>query len=175
MINFIRQPFDVESSFTFDEISQRVDDEISEQRSTLYKKKGQPMFVFSRDKDKISMNYYQAYKNDMCDTMYQGELKKGLEGCQLIGGVKKPRTIWVICVAIACSLIIDLLVISLLIVIYENFNILDYLLQWFLIIAVRAVFIVQLLRFDRRSVKLVKDKITEFMQAERNKEKNEGN
>lgn len=166
MINFIKQPFDVESSFSYDEISQRIDDEITEQNnSELYKQKGQPLFILSRNNNTIRIKYYQSYKNDMCDTMYQGELTKGLECCRLTGAVKKPRAVWNICIAIACSLIIDLLIISFLIVIYDNFEIVDHLLEWLLAIAIRAVVIIQLLRFDRKRVKLVKDNITKFMQA----------
>lgn len=176
MINFIKQPFDVDSPYAYDEMSKKFDDKIEKQNKiSLYKMKGQPLFLFSRNLNIIQLKYYQSYKNDMCDTMYEGELKKGLEGCQLIGNIKKPRAIWAICIGIVCTLLIDLLVISFFITFYEDFDILNHLVLWFTLIAARAIMIVHLLRFDRKRAKLVKEEITKFMQTERKNEDDKRN
>ena len=92
----IRVPVTFESRLTTEELTQKIDEEMSSDIWRQSDLKGRQIYMWRRDGDNVELKYCHSYLSDMCDTMFQGTLNKGLQGSQLDGFIKKPAGVWAI-------------------------------------------------------------------------------
>ena len=92
----IRVPVTFESRLSTEELAQKIDEEIASDIWRESDLKGRQIYLWRREGDSVELKYYHSYRSDMCDTMFQGTLNKGLRGSQLDGFIKKPAGVWAI-------------------------------------------------------------------------------
>ncbi len=85
----------------------RLDEKLEHQMEVMkHNIKNTPVFIWGKNGDLVTLKYYHAYKSDLCDTMFEGTLHQGLNGCQLVGKICKPRIIWVLFFVFAAASLI---------------------------------------------------------------------
>ena len=161
----IKIPVTFESRLTTEELTQKIDGEIS---SDIWREgglKGRQVYLWRREGENVTLKYYHSYHSDMCDTMFQGRLNKGLQGSQLDGFIKKPGGVWAIFwVIIGIALIVTAAL--LFAVGFSEEHELGLLLIFPLILLVVAFIEANLLRFEKNRLSNINKYLREFTSAE---------
>ena len=161
----IRIPVTFESRLTTEEMTQKIDEEVSSDIWRESNLRGRQIYLWQRDGDNVELKYYHSYHSDMCDTMFQGTLNKGLQGSQLDGFIKKPATVWAIFwVIIGIALIVTAAL--LFAVGFSDEPELGLLLIFPLILLVVAFIEASLLRFEKNRLANINNYLREFTSAE---------
>lgn len=161
----IKVPVTFESRLTTEELTQKIDEEISTDLWRESNLKGRQICLWRRQGDNVEMKFYHSYRSDMCDTMFQGTLNKGLQGSQLDGFIKKPATVWAIFwVIIGISALVTAAL--LFAVGFSEEHELGLLLIFPLILMVVAFIEASLLRFDKNRLAGINRYLREFTSAE---------
>ena len=161
----IRLPVTFESGLTAEELTQKIDEEIDSDIWRESNLRGRQIYLWQRDGDNVELKYYHSYRSDMCDTMFQGTLNKGLQGSQLDGFIKKPATVWAIFwVIIGIALIVTAAL--LFAVGFSEEPELGLLLIFPLILLVVAFIEASLLRFEKNRLANINKYLREFTSAE---------
>lgn len=173
MKRFVKIDLQMSSNYSVEEIKARVDGKIEEQSQLkLPNLKSSPLFLWSREDDVVTLKYYHSYKSDLCDTMFEGRLVQGLNGCQLVGKICKPKLIWGLFFGfIALAVVILLIcVISFLgqltfdVAASGDYSMLNHLPAFLLVIP--AVYVgIYFLVFDKKRLKTINDELRTFMNA----------
>ena len=160
----IKLPVTFESGLTTEELTQKIDEEISSDIWRESNLRGRQIYLWQRDGDNVELKYYHSYHSDMCDTMFQGTLNKGLQGSQLDGFIKKPATVWAIFwVIIGIALIVTAAL--LFAVGFSEEPELGLLLIFPLILLVVAFIEASLLRFEKSRLANINNYLREFTSA----------
>ena len=161
----IKVPVTFESGLTAEELSQKIDQEASSDVWREGNMKGRQIYLWRREGDNVELKYYHSYLSDMCDTMFQGRLNKGLQGSQLDGFIKKPGGVWAIFwVIIGVSVLIT--AVLLFAVGFSDEPELGLLLIFPLILLVVAFIEANLLRFEKKRLANINKYLREFTSAE---------
>ena len=161
----IKVPVTFESRLSTKELEQKIDEE---ENSDVWREsnlKGRQIYLWRREGDYVEVKYFHSYRSDMCDTMFQGTLNKGLQGSQLDGFIKKPATVW----AIFWAIIVISLIITAALLFAVGFSEepeLGLLLIFPLILLVVAFIEANLLRFERKRLANINKYLREFTSAE---------
>lgn len=159
---FIKMPVEEESTYSYDELKEKLDGIIESQADMqLYKQKGKPIFLWSKRKneDEYELKYYHSYKTDMCDNMLVIGIKRGLERSNVTGFVCKPRGIWATFWGIVASPIIDFLILSYCFLFVAGFNLMDGLAVSAAALIVRAYLCFSLLEINRDRANKLKEEL----------------
>lgn len=183
MKKLIRIPYEEESLLSIDGLRSRLDRVLDAQRKrALYKRKGEPIFLLSRDgEDEYTLRYYHSYKKDFCDTCLRFRLVKGLERSGAKGSFRKPAGSWAFFWGVAATLLIDFLVITYCFLFTAGFSLESALMISGTALLVRAYVCVSLLQFSGDRVKALKNEMLRLLreeeideeQAERGEEREE--
>ena len=161
----IRIPVAFESRLSIEELGQKIDEEMSSDIWRESNLKGRQIYLWRREGENVELKYYHSYRSDMCDTMFQGTLNKGLQGSQLDGAIKKPAGVWAIFwVIIGISLIVTAAL--LFAVGFSEEPELGLLMIFPLILLVVAFIEASLLRFDKNRLAVINKYLREFTSAE---------
>ena len=161
----IRVPVTFESGLSTEELTQKIDEEISSDIWRESDLKGRQIYLWRYDGGIVELKYYHSYHSDMCDTMFQGVLNKGLQGSQLDGTIKKPATVWAIFwVIIGITFIVTAAL--LFAVGFSQEPELGLLLIFPLILLVVAFIESNLLRFEKKRLANINKYLREFTSAE---------
>ena len=161
----IRIPVTFESGLSTEELTRKIDEEVSSDIWRESNLKGRQIYLWRREGDSVELKYYHSYRSDMCDTMFQGVLNKGLQGSQLDGAIKKPATVWAIFwVIIGIALIVTAAL--LFAVGFSEEHELGLLLIFPLILLVVAFIEANMLRFDKNRLSNINKYLREFTSAE---------
>lgn len=161
----IRIPVTFESRLSTEELGQKIDDEI---HSDIWREsdlKGRQIYIWRREGDSVELKYFHSYRSDMCDTMFQGVMNKGLQGSQLDGSIKKPAGVWAIfwvIIGIALAVTAALLFA----VGFSEEPELGLLLIFPLVLVVVAFIEASLLRFEKSRLANINKYLREFTSAE---------
>ena len=161
----IRIPVTFESRLSTEELGQKIDDEI---HSDIWREsdlKGRQIYIWRREGDSVELKYFHSYRSDMCDTMFQGVMNKGLQGSQLDGSIKKPAGVWAIfwvIIGIALAVTAALLFA----VGFSEEHEIGLLLIFPLILLVVAFIEASLLRFEKSRLANINKYLREFTSAE---------
>lgn len=175
---FIKMAFEEESLMSGDELTEKLDNIIEEQKNMqLYKLKNAPVFLWEKKGEKeYYLKYYHSYKTDMCDTALNVTVEKGLERCCLKGFFCKPKGIWAVFFGIIASLFIDFLVLSFCFLFVADFSLTNGLMISAVATIVRAYICIALLELDKDRMKKIKEYVLPLIREKAEKEKeNEGN
>lgn len=161
----IRVPVTFESGLTTEELGEKIDKEAA---SDIWREsglKGRQIYLWRREGENVELKYYHSYRSDMCDTMFQGTLNKGLQGSQLDGFIKKPATVWAIFwTIIGIALIVTAAL--LFAVGFSQQHEFGLLLIFPLILLVVAFIEASLLRFEKKRLANINNYLREFTSAE---------
>ena len=180
MKKFMRIPYEQDSTFSYEELSQRIDGILKEQGElALYKLKGSPLYLMEKEKEEgqYCLKYHQAYKKDMCDTCVRFYIEKGLEKCTAKGFICKPAGSWAVFWGIIATLFIDFLIITYCLLFTANFDLSKALMISFCAIIVRGYICMSVMQFNRKRLEDIKLKMMDILgvepeeTAERNEEK----
>ena len=161
----IRIPVTFESRLSVEELTQKIDQELSSDIWRESDLKGRQIYLWRREGENVELKYYHSFHSDMCDTMFQGTLNKGLQGSQLDGFIKKPATVWAIFwVIIGIALIVTAAL--LFAVGFSAEPELGLLLIFPLILLVVAFIEANLLRFEKKRLANINNYLREFTSAE---------
>ena len=161
----IRIPVTFESGLSVEELEHKIEEEVSSEIWRESDLKGRQIYLWRYDGGIVELKYYHSYRSDMCDTMFQGTLNKGLQGSQLDGFIKKPATVWAIFwVIIGISLIVTGAL--LFAVGFSEEPELGLLLIFPLILLVVAFIEAGLLRFEKRRLANINNYLREFTLAD---------
>ena len=161
----IKVPVTFESRLTTEELTQKIDGEISSDIWREGSLKGRQIYMWRREGENVALKYYHSYQSDMCDTMFQGRLNKGLQGSQLDGFIKKPGGVWAIFWVILG--IAALVTAALLFAVgFSETHELGLLLIFPLILLVVAFIEASLLRFEKKRLANINNYLREFTSAE---------
>ena len=161
----IRVPVTFESRLSAEELGQKIDGEISSDIWRESNLKGRQIYLWRREGDSVELKYFHSYRSDMCDTMFQGVMNKGLQGSQLDGFIKKPAGVWAIfwvIIGIALAVTVALLFA----VGFSEEHEIGLLLIFPLILLVVAFIEVSLLRFEKSRLANINKYLREFTSAE---------
>ena len=161
----IKVPVTFESRLSAEELTQKIDKEASSDIWRESDLKGRQIYLWRREGDNVELKYFHSYRSDMCDTMFQGTLNKGLQGSQLDGSIKKPAGVWAIfwvIIGIAFAVTAALLFA----VGFSEEPELGLLLIFPLILVVVAFIEASLLRFDKNRLAVINKYLREFTSAE---------
>ena len=180
MKNFMRIPYEQDSSLSDKELTARIVGILKEQSElALYKLKGSPLYLLEKEKEEgqYCLKYHHSYKKDMCDTCVRFYIEKGLEKCTAKGFICKPAGSWAVFWGVIATLFIDFLIITYCILFTADFDIGKALLISLLADAVRAYICMSIMQFNRRRLEEIKLKMSEILGAptEENTERNEEN
>lgn len=175
---FIKMAFEEESIMSGDELTEKLDGIIEEQKNMqLYKLKNTPVFLWEKKAEsEYSLKFYHSYKTDMCDTALTVMVEKGLERSTLKGFFHKPKGIWAVFFGVIGSLFIDFLILSYCLLFVADFNLMNGLMISALATMVRIYVCVSLLELDRDRMKKIKEYVLPLIREKAKKEnENEGN
>ena len=161
----IKIPVTIESGLSTEELTQKIDREVSSDIWRESDLKGRQIYLWQRQGENVELKYYHSYRSDMCDTMFQGTLNKGLQGSQLDGFIKKPATVWAIfwvIIGIALAVTAALLFA----VGFSEEPELGLLLVFPLILLVVAFIEANLLRFEKNRLANINKYLRDFTSAE---------
>ena len=167
---FIKMAFEGESLMSGDELTEKLDGIIEEQKNMqLYKLKNAPVFLWEKKGEgEYYLKYYHSYKTDMCDTALAVAVEKGLERCSLKGFFCKPKGIWAVFFGVIASLFIDFLILSFCLLFVADFSLINGLMISAMATIVRAYVCISLLELDKDRMKKIKEYVLPLI---RNKEK----
>lgn len=161
----IKVPVTFESRLSVNELEQKIEEEMSSDVWRENDLKGRQIYLWRLQGDIVEVKYFHSYRSDMCDTMFQGTLNKGLQGSQLDGFIKKPATVWAIFWAIiGVSLIVTAAL--LFAVGFSEEPEMGLLLVFPLILLVVAFIEANLLRFEKKRLANLNNYLREFTSAE---------
>lgn len=161
----IKVPVTFESRLSAEELTQKIEEEMSSDVWRESNLRGRQIYLWRRSGDNVEVKYYHSYLSDMCDTMFQGTLNKGLQGSQLDGFIKKPAGVWAIfwgIIAVALLVTAGLLFA----VGFSEEPELGLLLVFPLILLVVAFIEANLLRFEKKRLANINKYLREFTSAE---------
>lgn len=157
MKKFIRIPYEEESRFSIDELRAKLDRAIEAQKKlSLYKLKGEPLFLLAKNGEDYILRYYHSYKKDMCDTCLCFSLIRGLERSGAKGYFRKPFGSWAFFWGVIATLLIDFCIITYCFLFTAGFNLNTALMISGTAILVRAYVCVSLVQFNSERVKMLK-------------------
>ena len=161
----VKVPVTFESRLTTEELEQKIEEEMSSDVWRENDLKGRQIYLWRLEGDNVEVKYFHSYRSDMCDTMFQGTLNKGLQGSQLDGFIKKPATVWAIFwVIIGITLLVTAAL--LFAVGFSAEPELGLLLVFPLILLVVAFIEANLLRFEKKRLANLNNYLREFTSAE---------
>ena len=161
----IKVPVTFESRLTAEELDQKIEEEMSNDVWREGNLKGRQIYLWRKFGDNVEVKYFHSYLSDMCDTMFQGRLNKGLQGSQLEGFIKKPAGVWAIFwVIIGISLAVTAALLFA-VGLSEEPEI-GLLLVFPLILLVVAFIEANLLRFEKKRLANINKYLREFTSAE---------
>lgn len=161
----IKVPVTFESRLSAEELGQKIDEEINSDIWRESNLKGRQIYLWRREGDSVELRYFHSYHSDMCDTMFQGVMNKGLQGSQLDGAIKKPAGVWAIfwvIIGIALAVTAALLFA----VGFSEEHEVGLLLIFPLILLVVAFIEASLLRFEKSRLANINKYLREFTSAE---------
>ena len=161
----IKVPVTFESRLSAEELGQKIDEEINSDIWRESNLKGRQIYLWRREGDSVELKYFHSYHSDMCDTMFQGVMNKGLQGSQLDGAIKKPAGVWAIfwvIIGIALAVTAALLFA----VGFSEEHEIGLLLIFPLILLVVAFIEASLLRFEKSRLANINKYLREFTSAE---------
>lgn len=162
----VKVPIAYETKMTSEELSQKIDEEISDLLSAdMSKMKAREVMLWEKDESgKIKLKFCHSFRSDMCDTMFEGKIEQGLEGSRLEGFIKKPSGIWAFFWVIIG--IVALIAAGLVAAVLASSDPAPELLIFFALAMVPVAFVeVNLLQFDLARLKTINDYLREFTQA----------
>ncbi|MCM1334054.1 MAG: hypothetical protein NC084_09290 [Bacteroides sp.] len=167
MKKFIRIPYEEESRFPLERLSARLDREIAaQQKRSLYKLKGEPLFLLLKKGEEYTLRYYHSYKKDFCDTCLRFTLVPGLERSGVKGSFRKPFGSWAFFWGVIATLLIDFIVITYCFLFTSGFSLETALMISGTAILVRAYVCVSLMQFNAERLKMLKNEMLRLLREE---------
>lgn len=161
----VRIPVTFESAMSLSETEEKLDAAISKQKELkLYKMKGHMLYLWERSDKNVRLKYFHDYKNDMCDTMFHGELKEGFAGSQLDGEICKPKGIWICFWGFIALVVIILLAWLMYLMLDPEFEF-GSMLPMLVLIIPSAFICYNFLKFDKKRLENINKFLREFMMA----------
>lgn len=166
MKKYVKVPVAFETMTSKADMEAKIDAEMSElNRENIAKRKGEMLYLWSKNDENVFLTLYQAYGKDMADTMFKGTIVEGLNGSQLNGNIVKPRGIWGVFYGILIGTILIAIGFTLLLMQNPDMPIVN---AWpFLIfLAIPAYILVNLLSFDKKRLRAINEYLRGFTLAE---------
>lgn len=169
MKKFIRIPYEEESSYTNEQLKEKLEGILAEQKElALYKLKGSPLFLLEKEKEEgqYVLKYHHSYKKDMCDTCVRFYIENGLERSRVKGFLCKPVGSWLVFWGVIATLLIDFLIITYCLLFTADFDMLKALMISGCAIAVRAYVCMSVVQFNSRRLEDIKGKMADILGIE---------
>lgn len=167
MKKFIRIPYEEESRFSLDALRAKLDRTIEAQKKlSLYKLKGEPLFLLLKKGEDYTLRYYHSYKKDFCDTCLCFSLVKGLERSGVKGHFRKPFGSWAFFWGVIVTLLIDFCVITYCFLFTAGFDLNTALMISGTALLVRAYVCMSLVQFNAERVKMLKTEMLRLLREE---------
>ncbi len=173
MKKFIRIPYEEESSYTNEQLKEKLEGILEEQKDlALYKLKGSPLFLLEKEKEEgqYVLKYHHSYKKDMCDTCVRFYIEKGLERSRVKGFLCKPLGSWLVFWGVIATLLIDFLIITYCLLFTANFDMLKAVMISGCAIVVRAYVCMSVVQFNSRRLEEIKQKMADILGIETEEE-----